>query len=166
MTQALLSVEEPARQTFHTRDRHSSRPCAGSPSTLGRERLGIVGESGSGKSQTGRAILGLTRRRRVTANRIDLRGKDLTDGCRSRRAADCAAADISMVLQDPKYSLNPVHDDRRQIVEAYASHQEIGTRDAKERSLSMLEAVQIRDPGRVFTISTRTRSRAAWASAR
>jgi peptide/nickel transport system ATP-binding protein len=69
-----------------------------------------------------------------------------------------------MVMQDPKFSLNPVQTVGEQIAEAYRVHHKASAREAKERALAMLEAVQIRDPG-ASTSSIRTRSRAAWASA-
>ncbi|WP_299819824.1 ABC transporter ATP-binding protein [uncultured Jannaschia sp.] len=116
---------------------------------LGRERLGIVGESGSGKSQTGRAILGLTAAGgRVTADRLHFDGIDLR-GASPRIWRQLRGRRMSMVMQDPKFSLNPVMTIGRQIVEA-GRRGGVSRRDAKARALEMLEAVQIRDPGRVF----------------
>src|SRR5210317_1125668 len=75
---------------------------------LGREKLGIVGESGSGKSQTGRAILGLTDQRgRVDAERLEFDGIDLISAD-ERAMRKIRGGRISMIMQDPKYSLNPV----------------------------------------------------------
>ena len=116
----------------------------------GRERLGIVGESGSGKSQTGRAIMGLTPpTAEVTADVLDFAGIDLlTAAPRTRRSL--RGGRIAMVLQDPKYSLNPVMTIGRQIVETLTTHRPMPARDARRAALDMLEAVQIRDPERVF----------------
>ncbi len=117
---------------------------------LGREKLGIVGESGSGKSQTGRAILGLTGARgRVRARRLEFDGIDLLDAdARTLRAI--RGARISMIMQDPKYSLNPVMRVGEQIDEAFLMHTSASRREARRRSLEMLEAVRIRDPERVY----------------
>lgn len=117
--------------------------------TLGREKLGIVGESGSGKSQTGRAILGLTGGNgRVAARKLDFDGIDLlTASPRVRRSI--RGNRISMVLQDPKYSLNPVMSVGRQIAEALRVHRRVSRREARERALDMLQAVHIRDAERV-----------------
>ena len=119
---------------------------------LGRERLGIVGESGSGKSQTGRAIMGLTPpSAQVTADRLRFDGKDLlTMGAAERR--HLRGKRIAMVLQDPKYSLDPVMSIGRQIVETLRTHENVSRSQARERALAMLEAVQIRDPKRVFDL--------------
>ncbi len=120
--------------------------------TLGRERLGIVGESGSGKSQTGRAILGLTPPPgEVLADRLVFDGIDLqTVSNRELRAL--RGGRIAMVMQDPKYSLNPVMTIGDQIVEAYRAHRKSSRSEGRDKALAMLEAVKIRDPGRVFTL--------------
>ncbi len=55
-----------------------------------------------------------------------------------------------MVLQDPKYSLNPVMTVGRQIAESYQVHSRASTREARRKTLEMLEAVRIRDPERVY----------------
>ncbi|MDH5451858.1 MAG: ABC transporter ATP-binding protein [Paracoccaceae bacterium] len=118
--------------------------------TLGRERLGIVGESGSGKSQTGRAILGLTPSPGLaTAKQLEFDGIDLRQASpatwRSLRGAR-----MSMVMQDPKFSLNPVMTIGRQILEALKFHGRESRAASKARAMAMLEAVHIRDPERVF----------------
>lgn len=117
---------------------------------LGREKLGVVGESGSGKSQTGRAIMGLLDpRATVRAKTLRFDGVDLlTADPRTMRAI--RGARISMILQDPKFSLNPVMTIGRQIAEAFLIHHRSSQRDARRRALEMLEAVKIRDPERVY----------------
>ena len=119
---------------------------------LGRERLGIVGESGSGKSQTGRAIMGLTpMHAEVSAKRLEFDGIDLLNAApRVRRGL--RGKRIAMILQDPKYSLDPVMSIGRQIVETLRTHENVGKKEARERALDMLSAVQIRDPKRVFDL--------------
>ncbi|AGS23799.1 ABC transporter ATP-binding protein [Rhizobium etli] len=120
--------------------------------TLCRERLGIVGESGSGKSQTGRAIMGLTPKHGiVTADRLDFSGIDLLKASVGERRR-LRGKRIAMILQDPKYSLDPVMTIGRQICETLRTHEKIAKAEARERALAMLEAVQIRDPQRVFDL--------------
>ncbi|MBB2672586.1 UNVERIFIED_ORG: peptide/nickel transport system ATP-binding protein [Rhizobium esperanzae] len=120
--------------------------------TLGKERLGIVGESGSGKSQTGRAIMGLTPKHGiVTADKLDFSGIDLLKASAGQRRR-LRGKRIAMILQDPKYSLDPVMTIGRQICETLRTHEKVGKAEARERALAMLEAVQIRDPKRVFDL--------------
>ncbi|MFY8156466.1 MAG: ABC transporter ATP-binding protein, partial [Rhabdaerophilum sp.] len=59
---------------------------------------------------------------------------------------------ISMVMQDPKFSLNPVMTVGQQIGEAYRVHTKASRSEARERALAMLEAVQIREPARVHDL--------------
>jgi peptide/nickel transport system ATP-binding protein len=117
--------------------------------TLGRERLAIVGESGSGKTMTGRAILRLVPGARVTARRMRFDGIDLTTAS-DRQMRALRGQRIAMVMQDPKYSLNPVMRVGDQLTEGLRRRDGLGARDAMRRALAMLEAVQIRDPERVF----------------
>jgi peptide/nickel transport system ATP-binding protein len=146
----LLDIDN-LRVAFHTPTGvvHAVR---GLSFTLGRERLGIVGESGSGKSMTGRAILDLIPYPGVvTADRMNYRGQDLLTMDKTARRK-LRGRRMSMVLQDPKFSLNPVATVGNQIAEAYRVHQKASRREARERSLAMLDAVQIREPARVYDL--------------
>jgi len=147
---ALLEVEK-LNVTFSGRG-GETRAVRDVSFTLGRERLGIVGESGSGKSTTGRAILGLlSGSARVSAQKLSLAGQDLRDlpepewrKLRGKR--------ISMVMQDPKYSLNPVKNVGWQVEEPLRLHLRTSRANARKRALAMLEAVQIRDPELVYQL--------------
>ncbi|MBT4525513.1 MAG: ABC transporter ATP-binding protein [Deltaproteobacteria bacterium] len=119
--------------------------------SLGRERLGIVGESGSGKSMTGRAILRLIKNPGILeADHIALEGKDLLT-LSEKEMQRVRGHKISMIMQDPKFSLNPVMRIGDQICEAYRLHIRASKKEAKKKTLSMLESVLIRDPERVFS---------------
>ena len=119
---------------------------------IGREKVGIVGESGSGKSMTGRAVLRLTpQAARVSAERLHLRDEDLR-ALSAREMRAIRGRRISMVLQDPKFSLNPVMRVGEQIAEAYLVHHRASRREARDRTLAMLEAVKIRNPRRVYDL--------------
>ncbi|WP_262270659.1 ABC transporter ATP-binding protein [Microvirga yunnanensis] len=150
MTKPLLDVDD-LRVRFHLRT-GTVKAVRGVSFQLGRERLGIVGESGSGKSQTGRAILGLTPPPgEVTAKRLAFDGIDLLTASK-RTLRTLRGGRISMVMQDPKYSLNPVMTIGEQIIEAYRAHAKAGRGEARDRALAMLEAVKMRDPARVFSL--------------
>ncbi|SNR40077.1 ABC transporter ATP-binding protein [Paracoccus sediminis] len=144
----LLSVQN-LRVSFPTRQ-GIAEVVRGLSFDLGRERLGVVGESGSGKSMTGRAILGLVRPPgRVTADRMELEGQSILN-LSERRMRKIRGNRISMVMQDPKFSLNPVMTIGDQIVEAYRLHAGGARAAARRKALDMLAAVQIRDPERVM----------------
>jgi peptide/nickel transport system ATP-binding protein len=116
---------------------------------LDREKLGIVGESGSGKSMTGRAIMRLLPASAVvTAERLAFRDIDLL-AASERQMTHIRGRRIGLIMQDPKYSLNPVVPVGEQIDEAFRLHHGGGRRAARERTLAMLEAVKIREPARV-----------------
>jgi peptide/nickel transport system ATP-binding protein len=118
--------------------------------TLGRERLGIVGESGSGKSTTGRALLGLIAHPGiVTAKTMRFGGDDLL-ACTESDWQRLRGRRMSMVMQDPKYSLNPVKKVGQQIGETCRLHLGSSRKDAERRALAMLEAVKIRNPDVVY----------------
>jgi peptide/nickel transport system ATP-binding protein len=118
--------------------------------TLGRERLGIVGESGSGKSTTGRAIMGLVAHPgRITSDELRLGDTDLR-GLSERGFRRLRGKRIAMVLQDPKYSLDPVMSVGHQIAETHRAHVRGTKAQAKQAALEMLHAVRIRDPERVY----------------
>ena len=117
---------------------------------LERERLGIVGESGSGKSMTGRAILRLIRKPGIVeSDAIRLEGLNLLE-LSEPEMRKVRGQKISMVMQDPKFSLNPVMTIGNQIMEAYLLHNNTSKAQARAKAIAMLEAVSIRDPERVM----------------
>ena len=143
-------VVDDLRVSFPNRDGGMTEAVRGVSFTLGRERLGIVGESGSGKSQTGRAILGLTAPEGlVTAKRLEFHGVDLLR-CTPQQRREMRGGRIAMVLQDPKYSLNPVMTIGEQVVETLQAHTKISAREARSKALAALVAVQIDQPERVY----------------
>ena len=120
--------------------------------TMGKEKIGIVGESGSGKSVTGRAILRLLPPyARIQADQIIYQGRDL-QRCTEKEMRQIRGKGISMVMQDPKYSLNPVRTVGKQISEAYTIHHQVAKQEAKAQTLKMLEAVRIRNPDQVYRL--------------
>jgi peptide/nickel transport system ATP-binding protein len=117
--------------------------------TLGQEKLGIVGESGSGKSLTARSILRLLPSNAIaTADKLAFDGIDvLRAGERTLRRIRGARA--GLILQDPKFSLNPVMTAGAQIAEAWRVHRGGSHKVAEQAAIDLLAQVQIRDPRRV-----------------
>jgi peptide/nickel transport system ATP-binding protein len=110
---------------------------------LGNERLALVGESGSGKSMTARALMGLVRKPgHVSATTLNVLGRDVTTlndrGWRALRGND-----IAMVLQDPRYALNPVKTVLAQLDEALTLHQRLNRKQRLEKINEALRAVEL-----------------------
>lgn len=119
---------------------------------LGREKLAIVGESGSGKSTVGRALLQLhPKKAQITADRMQFGDVDLLNAT-DAQMRNVRGKRISMIMQDPKYSLNPVMCVGDQIAEAWLTHHRVGHKEAKQKVLEMLEVVRIRQPDRVYNL--------------
>ncbi len=110
--------------------------------------IGIVGESGSGKSVSSSAILGLQRgTRALVSGEILLDGTDLLtisdEQMRLRRGRD-----VSMIFQDPLSSMHPYYTVGNQISEAYRVHNDVSKKQARARTIEMLERVGIPQPDR------------------
>lgn len=117
---------------------------------IGTEKLGIVGESGSGKSLTARALMRLLpQNASITADRLAFDGIDIlkADERAMRRIRGKRAG---FILQDPKYSLNPVMTIGRQVAEAWRTHKGGGRKEAMEAAIGLLDQVRIRDPRHVY----------------
>ena len=109
--------------------------------TLGNERLALVGESGSGKSMTARALMGLVRRPGVvSAEALNVLGRDALT-LRDRGWRELRGNDIAMVLQDPRYALNPVKSIQAQLEEALTLHQRLSRRARLEAVKAAVAAV-------------------------
>ncbi|GAA1725001.1 ABC transporter ATP-binding protein [Microbacterium paludicola] len=109
------------------------------------EALGVVGESGSGKSLTMLAALGLLPAGvRLTAGRIELGGRDITElGDRGMRALRGRTA--AMVFQDPMSALNPLIPVGAQVAAAVRVHSRLGRAAARRRAVELLESVGVRN---------------------
>ncbi|KXO75586.1 ABC transporter ATP-binding protein [Brucella anthropi] len=150
MTKPLLEVDD-LWVSFPGADRNID-VVRGISFSIGREKVGIVGESGSGKSMTGRSILRLTPKvAQIRAKRLRFGEIDLLSAS-ERQMRSVRGNRISMILQDPKYSLNPLIRIGDQIMEAYRLHHRVKSAEARQKTIAMLEAVHIRDPERVMRL--------------
>lgn len=120
--------------------------------TLKAERLGIVGESGSGKSTVGRAIMRLLPPiGRVRADELSFEGESLLEK-KEKQMRALRGNRMALIMQDPRYSLNPVLPIGKQIAEAAILHLSVGKREAHELAASMLERVRISDIERTMKL--------------
>ncbi len=111
------------------------------------EIVGLVGESGSGKSVTAMSILGLVPKPPAIypEGRIFWKGIDLLT-TPDRDLREIRGGEISMIFQDPMTSLNPVYTIGHQISEMIRVHERISPKEAKERSIEMLNLVGVPNP--------------------
>ncbi|WP_273720972.1 MULTISPECIES: ABC transporter ATP-binding protein [unclassified Bartonella] len=150
MAKKLLEIED-LRIAFPIR-RGIAEVVRGVSFSVGKEKIGIVGESGSGKSMTGRAILKLSPRAAIVkAKKMRFEDIDLLRASEAQMRT-IRGKRISMILQDPKYSLNPLIRIGDQIMEAYRIHYRVSKAEARERTIAMLESVHIRDPEHVMRL--------------
>ncbi len=146
MAQPLLDVRD-LRTYFFTRWGVVKAVDGVSFSLAQGETLGIVGESGCGKSVTALSILQLVPRPagQIVGGQIFLEGEDLlTKSANEMR--EIRGSRISMILQDPMSSLNPVFSIGEQIAEALRIHQRLEGRGLWEQTKEMLRRVKIPSP--------------------
>ena len=145
---SLLSVKN-LRVTFDT-EAGRVEAVRGVSFNLDRERLGIVGESGSGKTMTGRSVLRLIRPPgKIEADEMTFDGIDLMKASETQMRS-LRGPRIAMVMQDPKYSLNPVMKIGAQLTEGLRQRDKVSKAEAIAKAIDALNAVQIRDPQRVM----------------
>lgn len=109
--------------------------------------LGIVGESGSGKSVTSLAIMRLIPNPPgyIDSGEILYNGKDLLKMPLPQMRA-IRGNKISMIFQEPMTSLNPVFTVGSQIDETIMLHQKLSKKQAREKTLHLLDEVGIKNP--------------------
>jgi oligopeptide/dipeptide ABC transporter ATP-binding protein len=107
------------------------------------ETLALVGESGCGKSVTALSIMRLVRRPgRIVGGEVLFDGEDLLRKSQAEMR-EIRGGRIAMVFQDPLSTLNPAFPISTQIVESLKVHRVARGREARERSVRLLEAMGI-----------------------
>ena len=110
--------------------------------------VALVGESGSGKSVSSLAVMGLLPPDNTIidpASSIHFGGRDLLKLSIAERRTMCGK-DISMIFQEPMSSLNPVFTVGFQIAEVLRQHMGMNRKQARARTLELLDEVGIPDP--------------------
>jgi peptide/nickel transport system ATP-binding protein len=117
---------------------------------LGSECVALVGESGSGKSLTARALLGLLQPPlQAHATRMKFGDVDL-QRCSPKQWNGLRGSRLSLMLQDPRHSLNPVLTIGRQLDLALKLHQRLPATQRRERIATLLESVGLTQLKRVL----------------
>ena len=113
------------------------------------EALGIVGESGCGKTMTALSLLKLLPRpvARIVKGSIKLQGEDIVPKS-EREMRRLRGRRISMILQDPQTSLNPVFSIGNQLIEAIQIHHDERRKGLVRRAIDGLKQVRVAAPER------------------
>lgn len=111
------------------------------------ETLGLVGESACGKTVTGLSILRLLPEPagQIVGGKIILDGTNLLE-LDKKEMRKYRGKVISMILQDPMTSLNPVYTVGDQIAEAVRLHQGLRDEKVEEEVISALRLLKIPSP--------------------
>lgn len=109
------------------------------------ECLGILGESGSGKSMSIKAAMRLLDKNFVVSGSAKFQGDELV-GKNAEQLRRLRGGQVGIVLQNPMTCFNPLYRIGNQIAETFAAHQKWDAGEIKERSIEMLDKMQIRNP--------------------
>lgn len=119
--------------------------------TLGRERVALVGESGSGKSLTARSLMGLLAPGlHLQARQLQVAGRDALK-LNEKRWSQLRGSELAMVMQDPKYALNPTRTIGWQVEEPLRLHHRLSRAERREKVTEMLAAVGLPQPVQLMT---------------
>lgn len=114
------------------------------------EIFGLVGESGCGKTVTGYAVLRMVPEPgKIERGRITFQNENLLD-LSEPEISRIRGGSIAMIFQDPSASLNPVFTVGNQVTRVTRQHVPMGRGEARQRALSMFDAVGLPDPPRIF----------------
>ncbi len=145
MAEPLLEVKN-LRTFFKTRNGTVKAVNDVSYSIYPGRTLGIVGESGSGKSVTAMSVLRLLDANGyIAGGTVTFAGQDLAK-VSTQEMYHIRGNRISVIFQEPMTSLNPVFSIKRQLSEPFMVHQNLSRKEAAEKSIEMLRAVQIPNP--------------------
>ena len=109
------------------------------------ECLGILGESGSGKSMSIKAAMGLLDKNFVVSGSAKFQGDELV-GKNAEQLRRLRGGQVGIVLQNLMTCFDPLYRIGNQIAETFAAHQKWDAGEIKERSIEMLDKMQIRNP--------------------
>ena len=142
----LLSVRD-LKVYFHGRD-DIARAVDGVSYDVGRgETVCLVGESGCGKTVSALTVLGLVPQPpgEIVSGQVLFKGKDILR-LKDTELRQIRGNHIAMVFQEPLSSLNPVFTIGDQIGEAIQVHEDLGSKELRNRCIRLLKDVGIASP--------------------
>jgi peptide/nickel transport system ATP-binding protein len=144
----LLEVRD-LRVAFRVDKKNSVEAVKGISFSLPRNAtVALVGESGSGKSVSSLAVMGLLPPDTTIigeGSSVLFEGRELLALSNAERRQLCGK-DIAMIFQEPMSSLNPVFTVGFQVGEVLRLHMGMSARQARARTLELLDEVGIPDP--------------------
>lgn len=160
MTTQTVPLNEAAAPVLSVRDLSVAFPRHGAPSTTVVDGVSltlhpgqvmvVLGESGSGKTVLSRSISGMAAADALLSGRVDFGGDNVLTMPRPRLRR-LLGSRIATVFQDPTSSLDPMRRVGGQLGETLRRHQRgLSRAEARVRATALLEAVEIRDVGRVL----------------
>lgn len=115
-----------------------------------KQTVGIVGESGCGKSVMSLSIMKLLPMGigKIRGGEVNFEGRNISQ-LTEKEMNGIRGKDISMIFQEPMTSLNPVFTIGFQIEEVLLNHQKITKKEARVKSIALLNSVGISRPDKV-----------------
>jgi len=135
-------------RTYFYTDRGVARAVDGVSFDVSRaQTVALVGESGCGKTATALSIIRLIPDPpgRIVGGKIIFQGRDLLT-LPEREMRKVRGKEIAMIFQEPMSSLNPVFRVGDQVAEAIMLHQKVGKKEARKRTIELLDKVGIPAP--------------------
>jgi oligopeptide/dipeptide ABC transporter ATP-binding protein len=147
MAQPVLEVKQLQTYFFSAQGTRVVKAVDGVSFTLNEgETLGVVGESGSGKTVTSISLLRLLPpAARIVGGEIWFQGENLLTKS-EREMRELRGSQLTMILQDPMMSLNPLFTIGEQIAEPLRIHRRMRGARLVERVKELLRGVRIPSP--------------------
>jgi oligopeptide/dipeptide ABC transporter ATP-binding protein len=147
MAQPVLEVKQLQTYFFSAQGTRVVKAVDGVSFTLNEgETLGVVGESGSGKTVTSMSLLRLLPpAARIVGGEIWFQGENLVTKS-EREMRQLRGSQLTMILQDPMMSLNPLFTIGEQIAEPLRIHRHMRGARLRERIKELLRGVRIPSP--------------------
>jgi oligopeptide/dipeptide ABC transporter ATP-binding protein len=147
MARPVLEVKQLQTYFFSSQGTRVVKAVDGVSFTLNEgETLGVVGESGSGKTVTSMSLLRLLPpAARIVGGEVWFQGENLLTKS-EREMRELRGSQLTMILQDPMMSLNPLFTIGEQIAEPLRIHRHMRGARLGERVKELLRGVRIPSP--------------------